>query len=174
VIPVLVANGEAEAAREILRAWYRLANVVEADYPMRRSGRWISRVAILMYYRDYFPALLNRKLDAAADNAHGLSLSQVETALLAAIDRRSQPVTASEIRRVAHDVLAEDEYITRQQFRSHLRQAFLLWLGLPWRQRWKYFSRAIFWITRQDVRTTASQIVRWRQTAAWQSRREGN
>lgn len=165
VVPILAEGGETDAAREVLRAWHRIANIVEGDH-----RDWTSRAASLLCYRHLFPAALVRAIDDGLSGKRGeRAPSQLECALISAARSRPHGTAPSEksLRRLVQEALSVNGYIPRQNHLLLLQNAFAIWLTLPWKQRWIYFTRALTWAMHKNLRAAAAQTIKWSIHTKW-------
>src|ERR1700688_1293656 len=184
IVPILADNGERRAARDVIAAWYRLANIVHS----LRSGderEQNARMDLLWDYRALFPTVLIGRIKAALkDGAATHDLTQLESRLFEAskrseiaekttklwpwaarISRRSSRVKTRDLLAA---ILAESGYaLGRRVVYSNIRRGFLIWLRVPSDIKLLYLHKAYRMVMRGEIREMLLRVQQWSVFSKW-------
>ena len=179
VVPILADNGEKEAAREVIAAWYKLANIVHS---LRRDDeqKLAVRMDALWRYNALFPKPLTVRVKAAMkSDAATADLTQLELRMTAAAQRAEAAKTAARkesllwlrkkitTRELVAAVLAESGYARGHVVYAHIRAGFVHWLNAPADVKILYVRKAARMAMRGEVREALFRIQQWSTFSKW-------
>jgi hypothetical protein len=179
VVPILADNGEKAAAREIIAAWYKLANIVHS---LRRGDEQQQAVNMdgLWRYNALFPRLLASRVKAAMQSQVAeADLTQLELRMTAAAQRAEAarlaakkgwifwPRKKTATRELVAAVLAESGYARGRIVYAHIRAGFVHWLNAPTEVRVLYLRKAARMAMRGEVREALFRIQQWSTFSKW-------
>jgi hypothetical protein len=174
IVPILADNGERQAARDVLKAWHRLANVV---HRLRTDDekQQLDLLEILWGYRSLLPnALIDRIAEGLWDEQTMHDLTQLERRFIRVARRTSE----REKRRrfwswrtrastsVAR-VLAESGYGDERVALSKIRRAMASWARAPADVRSVYLYKAYRMARRGQIKQALRRMQQWGTSSRW-------
>jgi len=177
VVPLLADHGEAAAAKEVLAAWYRLANIVHSlrvdDEKQQRT-----RMDVICNYRALFPSVLRQRINATLRrDAPNIELTQLESRLAEAITRSRDSKKLARIwrwkdtRAVSRDqlksILVSTGYAQGQVAFAKIPHAMSIWLWTPMDVKMLYLKKAYRMAVRGDVKEMLLRIQQWSTVSKW-------
>ena len=176
IVPILADNGERQAAKDILAAWHRLANIV---HKLRTDDEkhQLALLAILWDYRSLLPsALLERVEEGIWDLEAMQGVTQLERRLIEVARtstareknqgwwaRRSRKTTADHVARL----LAESGYGQERVAFANLRRALALWRRAPSDVRVVYLNKTYRMVLRGEFMPALRRIQQWSAVSKW-------
>jgi hypothetical protein len=175
IVPILADNGERQAARDVLTAWHRLANIV---HKLRTDDEkhQLALLAILWEYRTLLPGTLLDRIDEglwdleAARDLTQLERRFVEVARTAPEKKRTwwarrarQATTADHVARL----LAESGYGQERVAARNIRRALALWRRAPADVRKIYLKKTYRMVARGQVMHALRRIQQWSAVSKW-------
>jgi len=169
-VALLLADADQERPlREILRAWYQLANIVHS---LRPDGPALieSRMDAVWRCREYLPDSLRTKIaNAHATGIERVNLTQLERDLTGAAERRRKGETEGTWERGTHRLLSElyeGLYFDRPTVRG-LRRGFSIWRKAPTAVKIAYLTKALRMVMRGELGEVFIKISAWTQHSKW-------
>lgn len=175
VVPILADNGEKEAAREVIAAWYKLANIVHS-LRQEDETQLAVRMDALWRYNALFPKLLGSRVTAAMQSdAATADLTQLELRMTAAAQRDATAKKVSLLwqrkkvatRELVAAVLAESGYTRGHVVYAHIRAGFVDWLKAPFDVKILYVRKALRMILRGEFGEAMFRIQQWSTYSKW-------
>jgi len=166
---MLADGGEERSLREILRAWYQLANIVHTVRP--ESPQLIaSRMDAVWRCRRYLPENLQDKIASvrSAGSEH-VKLTQLEQYLSEAAERYEKGETTKNWGHGTHGLLTEllgGLFVDRASLKG-LRRGFALWRKAPTEVKIAYMVKAFRMVMRGELKEVLIKITTWTQYSKW-------
>jgi hypothetical protein len=175
IVPLLADNGERRAAKDVIAAWYRLANIVHS---LRSRSKKQQSMDVLWNYRSLFPTVLTQRIEAALkDDARVIDLTQLEAQLVEAARRdriaaktrklwpwRSMPKMS---KKVVAAILAENEFVQDHIVLSSIGRGFSVWLGAPLDVKILYMRKAWQLALRGEIKEVFLRVQQWSSFSKW-------
>lgn len=175
VVPILADNGEERAAREVLMAWHRLANVL---HRLRTDDekQQLDLLALLWSYRALLPrALLDRIDEGLWDEKAMHDVTQLEQRFIR-VARRT-PVRGKRRRwwrwqartpaSAGARLLADAGHGVERIAWPKIRRAMASWIRAPAEVRSVYFYKAYRMVRRGEIRQALGRMQDWGTSSRW-------
>jgi len=177
IVPILADDGEHRAAREVLAAWHRLANVL---HRLRTDDEryQLNLLAILWGYRSLLPKVLLDRIDEGLWDEKAMhDVTQLEHRFIRVArttnirERRRQrfglwPARTSRSAPVTR-LLVEGGYGTERIRWSKISRAMGVWTRAPADVRSVYLYKAYRMVRRGDIRLALSRMQQWGTYSRW-------
>jgi hypothetical protein len=176
IVPILVDNGERQAAKDILAAWHRLANIV---HKLRTDDEQhqLALLAILWDYRSLLPSTLLERIDEGLWDLEAMrDLTQLERRFVEVARtstarekkqrwwaRRSRKTTADHVARL----LAESGYGQEKVAFANIRRALLLWRRAPPEVKKIYLNKTYRMAMRGEFMQALRRMQQWSAVSKW-------
>jgi hypothetical protein len=177
IVPILAENGERPAAREVLAAWHRLANIV---HKLRVDDEAHQRAlfGLLWNHRSLLPKALLERIDEGLWDLQSVpDLTQLERRMIDvarisnAPEKRTRWWSARSDKARAADhvarLLAESGYEQRRVVPSSILRALRVWLGAPGEVRQVYLNKAVRMAMRGEFRQAIWRTQQWAASSKW-------
>jgi hypothetical protein len=175
IVPILADNGERQAARDVLAAWHRLANII---HKLRTDDekQQLALLAILWDYRSLLPSALLDRIDEGLWDLEAMQgLTQLERRLIevarTAPERKRKwwargsrkATTADHVARL----LAESGYGQERVAFANIRRALRLWRRAPSDVKMVYLKKTYRMLSRGEVMHALRRIQQWSAVSKW-------
>jgi len=166
---MLADTGQERPLREILRAWYQLANIVHTVRP--DSPQLIaSKMDAVWRCRKYLPESLQNKIaNAGSAGSEHVRLTQLEQYLREAAERCEKGETTKNWGHGTHGLLTElfgGLFVDRASLKG-LRRGFALWRKAPTEVKIAYMVKAFRMVMRGELKEVLIKIMTWTQYSKW-------
>jgi hypothetical protein len=180
IVPLLADNGERKTAKDVLAAWYQLANIVHS-LPADGEKLVHARMDILWNYQDLFPLVLAGRIKAALkEGSANHSLTQLEQRLLDAARRAflaksrspwrwsvSLQSNQAKTKDLLSVILAEGGHVPGRVLFSNVWRGIIIWLRVPTDVKLIYLYKAFRMIVRGEAKEALLRIQQWSTFSKW-------
>lgn len=177
IVPILADNGERQAAREVLAAWHRLANIV---HKLRTDdeAHQLALLGLLWNYRSLLPKVLLERIDEGLWDLEALDdLTQLERRFIAVARASNAPEKTRKWWRLKSDkaiaadyaarLLAESGYGDERVAFSSILRALASWRRAPPDVRRVYLKKALHLIKSGKFRYALLRTQKWSAYSKW-------
>jgi hypothetical protein len=176
IVPILADNGERQAAKDVLAAWHRLANIV---HKLRTDDEQhqLALLALLWDYRSLLPDSLLERIDEGLWDLQAMQgLTQLERRFIEVartstgrerksgwLTRRSRKATADHVARL----LAESGYGQEKVAFANIRRALVLWRRAPPEVKGIYLNKTYRMARRGEFMQALRRMQQWSTVSKW-------
>jgi hypothetical protein len=177
IVPILADNGERQAARDILAAWHRLANII---HKLRTDDEkhQLALLALLWDYRSLLPKPLLERIDEGLWDLEAMQdPTQLERRFIEVARTSSAPekkrrwLSRSARKATAADhvarLLAESGYGQERIAFANIRRALALWRRAPPDVRRVYLNKTWRMALRGEFMPALRRMQQWSAVSKW-------
>jgi hypothetical protein len=179
IVPILADNGERQAARDVLAAWFRLANIMHRLQTDDEKHQ-IALLAILWEYNWLLPSALVKRVEMGLWGKHSVrDLTQLEQRFIRAAGivsvrrkrrkywpwRSKRPTAADHVAWL----LTDSGYGHERIALNKLRRALQVWALAPADVRAVYRNKAYRMLGRGEFMQVLRRIQQWGTSSRWSS-----